>query len=192
MTAATRGASVRGRPADSDAARLELPTTGRTGTGAGRGSHPACGGRRVKMVNSTAVGGGVAEILYRIVPLMEELGVPACWEGLKGGEEFFVITKAFHNVLHGAPFEGRPEWYDLFLQVIEENRKNIALDDDFLVIHDPQPVALVRARGARITSGFGAATSICPDRTTKSGTSSTRSSRNMTRHCFPLPLSLKG
>ena len=104
------------------------------------------GGRRVKMVNSTAVGGGVAELLYRIVPLMEELGVPTCWEVLKGGDDFFVITKAFHNALHGAPFEGRPEWYDLFLQVIEENKKNIALDDDFIVIHDPQPAALVQAR----------------------------------------------
>lgn len=104
------------------------------------------GGRRVKMVNSTAVGGGVAELLNRIVPLIDELGVPIRWEVLKGGDAFFAVTKAFHNALHGAPFESRPEWFDVFLQVTEENKKSIELDDDFIVIHDPQPVALVEKR----------------------------------------------
>src|SRR3990170_7784382 len=104
------------------------------------------GGCRVKMVNSTAVGGGVAELLNRIVPLMNELGVPTRWEVLKGGEDFFVVTKGFHNALHGASVEVRPEWFDLFLRVNEENKKSIELDDDFMVIHDPQPAALVQAR----------------------------------------------
>ncbi|HWP84842.1 MAG TPA: glycosyl transferase family 1, partial [Terriglobia bacterium] len=106
----------------------------------------AHGGRNVTMVNSTATGGGVAEILNRLVPLMQELGVPIRWEVMKGGEDFFAITKAFHNGLHGLPFEVRQEWFDRFLQVTEQNRAAIALDDEYVVIHDPQPVALVQAR----------------------------------------------
>jgi len=104
------------------------------------------GRRRIKMINSTAVGGGVAELLSRVVPLIEEMGVPIRWEVLKGGENFFAVTKGFHNALHGAPFESRPEWFELFLRVTAENRKLIAADDDFIVIHDPQPVALVETR----------------------------------------------
>lgn len=104
------------------------------------------GGRRITMVNSTAIGGGVAEILNRLVPLINELSVPTRWEVMKGGEDFFAVTKAFHNALHGAPFEGRPEWFDLFLKVSEENRRQIPLEDDFIVIHDPQPATLVLAR----------------------------------------------
>ena len=103
-------------------------------------------GRKVTMVNSTATGGGVAEILSRMVPLMQELGLSVRWEVMKGGEDFYAITKAFHNALHGVAFEARPEWFDLFLQVTEQNRARLDLGDDFVVIHDPQPVALVQAR----------------------------------------------
>ena len=67
-------------------------------------------GRRVKMVNSTAVGGGVAEILNRLVPLMAEVGLATQWDVITGGEKFFHVTKAFHNALHGAPFEVAPDW----------------------------------------------------------------------------------
>jgi trehalose synthase len=105
-------------------------------------------GRRVKMVNSTAVGGGVAEILNRLVPLLDELGVPVRWEVMRGGEDFFAVTKAFHNALHGASYEGRPEWFDTFLATNEENRRRMEFDEDFVVIHDPQPIGLVRAREA--------------------------------------------
>jgi trehalose synthase len=101
------------------------------------------------MVNSTSVGGGVAEILNRIVPLLEELGVLIRWEVLKGGNEFFGVTKAFHNALHGEPFEERPGWFELFLATNEENRRLMGFDEDFIVIHDPQPVALVQAREGR-------------------------------------------
>jgi trehalose synthase len=103
-------------------------------------------GRRVKMVNSTAVGGGVAEILNRLVPLLDELGISTRWEVLKGGEQFFAITKAFHNALHGAPYEGHAEWFDLFLATNRENLRRLQFDEDFVVIHDPQPVVLVEAR----------------------------------------------
>lgn len=103
-------------------------------------------GKRVKMVNSTAVGGGVAEILNRLVPLMQEVGVVARWEVITGGEEFFQVTKAFHNALHGAPFEGRPEWFAAFMATSEENRQRMDFSEDFIVIHDPQPIALVTER----------------------------------------------
>lgn len=103
-------------------------------------------GRRVKMVNSTAVGGGVAEILNRLVPLLDELGVATRWEVIKGGEQFFAVTKGFHNALHGAPYEGHPDWFDLFLATNKENRQHMQFDEDYVVIHDPQPIALVEAR----------------------------------------------
>lgn len=103
-------------------------------------------GRTLKMVNSTAVGGGVAEILSRLVPLLEEVGLRTQWETIKGGEDFFAITKSFHNALHGAKYDGRPEWFERFLAVNEENRLRMQLDQDFIVIHDPQPAGLVAGR----------------------------------------------
>ena len=106
-------------------------------------------GRTVKMVNSTAVGGGVAEILNRLLPLFQDLGVVAHWDVMKGGEDFFHVTKAFHNALHGEEFEEHPEWFEIFLRVTEENRRWIDFNEDFVVIHDPQPVGLVPAREGR-------------------------------------------
>lgn len=106
-------------------------------------------GCRLKMVNSTAVGGGVAEILSQLVPLLEDIGVPTRWEVIRGGEEFFAITKAFHNALHGSPYDGDPKWFDTFLAVNEENRRGMEFDEDFIVIHDPQPVALIQAKEGR-------------------------------------------
>ncbi len=103
-------------------------------------------GRTVQMVNSTALGGGVAEILNRLLPLMRELGLNARWDILRGNPRFFEVTKSFHNALHGAPYESRPEDFDEFLSVSEKNRKDMEFDCEFTVIHDPQPIALVEAR----------------------------------------------
>lgn len=105
-------------------------------------------GRRVKMVNSTSVGGGVAEILNRLVPLLDELGVPTRWDVITGGSQFFAVTKAFHNALHGGPYEGHADWFDIFLATNEENRRRMQFDEDLIVIHDPQPIALVEARNS--------------------------------------------
>ncbi len=106
-------------------------------------------GRTVLMVNSTAIGGGVAEILNRLLPLMRELGLEARWDVISGGEDFFRVTKDFHNALHGAPYTGRSEDFDLFLATNESNRQRLQFDCEFTVIHDPQPVALVDARAGR-------------------------------------------
>lgn len=100
-------------------------------------------GRSVKMVNSTKVGGGVAEILNRLVPLFEDVEVSTQWDVITGDDEFFAITKAFHNALHGAPYDGHARWFDHFLCVNEENARRMKFDEEFVVIHDPQPIALV-------------------------------------------------
>jgi len=62
----------------------------------------------VQMVNSAAVGGGVAEMLNRIVPMGQELGLQIRWDVITGDNDFFEVTKAFHNALHGGPYEARP------------------------------------------------------------------------------------
>lgn len=103
-------------------------------------------GRSVKMVNSTAVGGGVAEILNRVIPLFNEVGLAMQWDVITGGEAFFSVTKAFHNALHGMAYEDRPEWKEIFLATNEENRKRMNFGDSFVVIHDPQPLPLIAAR----------------------------------------------
>jgi trehalose synthase len=103
-------------------------------------------GRSIEMINSTAVGGGVAEILNRLVPLAEELDLGIRWEVMKGAEEFFDVTKSFHNALHGAPYHPKAKDFEIFLSYNERNRASLPLDAEFVVIHDPQPAALIDAR----------------------------------------------
>ena len=105
-------------------------------------------GRTVQMVNSTAMGGGVAEILNRLIPLMKELEVNPRWDVITGGSDFFEVTKAFHNALHGGPYEGHKENFDIFLATNEANRRRLQFDCEFTVIHDPQPVALIAERNS--------------------------------------------
>lgn len=106
-------------------------------------------GRSVQMVNSTAVGGGVAEILNRMVPLMQELGISVRWDVITGGEEFFAVTKAFHNALHGESYRLSDDSFATFLANTEQNRSRLSFDCDFTMIHDPQPAALIDARPNR-------------------------------------------
>jgi trehalose synthase len=103
-------------------------------------------GKRVKMVNSTAVGGGVAEMLNRLVPLLDELEVKTGWEVITGGNDFFEVTKAFHNALHGEAFTLTQQARDVFLQHNELNRSRMRFDEDFVVIHDPQPAGLIASK----------------------------------------------
>ena len=105
-------------------------------------------GRSIQMVNSTSVGGGVAEMLNRIVPLIEELHLPIRWDVITGGDDFFAVTKAFHNALHGGAYDLPEESFQTFLAYSEQNRKRLQFDADFAVIHDPQPVTLVESRAA--------------------------------------------
>lgn len=103
-------------------------------------------GTSVKMVNSTSVGGGVAEILNRLVPLLQELEIPVRWDVITGGNDFFEVTKAFHNALHGGRYEARTEDFELLLAVNELNRARMDFSEEIFVIHDPQPLALIRQR----------------------------------------------
>ena len=103
-------------------------------------------GRTIQMVNSTAMGGGVAEMLNRVVPLFQELGLQPRWDVITGGQNFFEVTKAFHNALHGGSYQARKEDFDLFLATNELNRQRLQFDCEFTVINDPQPLALVEAR----------------------------------------------
>jgi trehalose synthase len=104
-------------------------------------------GARVVHVNSTRIGGGVAEILTILVPLMQELGIDAQWEVITGESEFFECTKGMHNTLQG----NRIPLGENLLRVYEEtNVRNAEIlrpvleDADFVFIHDPQPAALLR------------------------------------------------
>jgi trehalose synthase len=106
-------------------------------------------GRSVEMVNSTAVGGGVAEMLNRLVPLAEELGLNIRWEVMTGGDDFFEVTKAFHNALHGEPYHPEPAHFDIFRAYNEQNFKRIPLDAEFIIIHDPQPAGFIQARSQK-------------------------------------------
>ena len=103
-------------------------------------------GKIVDMVNSTAVGGGVAEILNRLIPLARELGLDARWHVMEGGPEFYDITKAFHNALHGNTYTVRPRDFEIFLDYNRRNRERMPLDGRFVVIHDPQPAAFIDTR----------------------------------------------
>jgi trehalose synthase len=103
-------------------------------------------GKTIKMVNSTSLGGGVAEMLNRIVPLLSELEVTTHWDVITGGNDFFEITKAFHNALHGAPYELTQSAKDIFLMYNEQNRERMQFEEEMVVIHDPQPVGLIRSR----------------------------------------------
>ena len=102
-------------------------------------------GRVIQNINSTAVGGGVAEILSRMIPLLGQLGVKAKWDVIKGDEKFFAVTKKIHNGLHGVPVKINNEEYDYFLEVNRQNAREIAFGD-IVFVHDPQPIALIEKR----------------------------------------------
>jgi trehalose synthase len=106
-------------------------------------------GRTVQMVNSTAIGGGVAEILTRLVPILQELGLAIRWDVITGGNDFFEITKAFHNALHGGSYNMPAQSFEIFLAYNERNLARLQMEGELTVIHDPQPVALVKARRDR-------------------------------------------
>ncbi|MFQ5652391.1 MAG: glycosyltransferase [bacterium] len=103
-------------------------------------------GMRVVHVNATRVGGGVAEILHKMVPLMQELGLQASWEIIEGNAEFYQCTKSFHNALQG----DRIEVSEKLLRTYEQTNAQTAekLDEqlrsaDIVIVHDPQPAALI-------------------------------------------------
>jgi len=104
-------------------------------------------GKTILNVNSTAVGGGVSEILTRMLPLLKDLGVDARWDVIKGNERFFAVTKNMHNALHGMNVDVKVGDLEFFVDVNRRNAAEIDLAADILFIHDPQPIALVERKG---------------------------------------------
>lgn len=103
-------------------------------------------GHRLVMVNSTATGGGVAEILRRLVPLLEDAGVPTRWEVMSGDARFHAITKRIHNALHGAPASLDASDWEHWLDTNRRAADTLELDGDLVLVHDPQPAALAWLR----------------------------------------------
>lgn len=105
------------------------------------------GNLRVVHVNSTREGGGVAEILEWMTPLMRDIGLDASWEVIQGPARFYRVTKAMHNGLQGRPVEISPRDWKVYLEVNEQNARRLrhTLEEaDVVVIHDPQPAPLVQ------------------------------------------------
>ncbi|HJZ63520.1 MAG TPA: glycosyltransferase [Candidatus Acidoferrum sp.] len=103
-------------------------------------------GKQVQMVNSTKVGGGVAEILNRLIPLAEELEIDIHWDVMAGGADFFEVTKSFHNALHGGTYASNAEDFAIFREYNRRNFELVRHDAEFTIIHDPQPSGLIEAR----------------------------------------------
>ena len=109
-------------------------------------------GASVVHVNSTAVGGGVAEILSRLVPLSRELGLDASWEQIEGNDDFFAVTKSFHNALQGNAVDVPRRLLSAYQEVNRENASRLRARlerADFVFIHDPQPAALLKSCAER-------------------------------------------
>jgi trehalose synthase len=105
-------------------------------------------GARILHVNATPYGGGVSELLRSSIPLLRDLGLKADWQVLGGSPEFFRATKALHNALQGAPQSLTEGERAAYLQCTRENAPKLDHGYDFVVIHDPQPAALLSIHGA--------------------------------------------
>jgi trehalose synthase len=103
-------------------------------------------GKVVKNINSTAVGGGVAEILSQMVPLLKEMRIDARWDVIRGGDPFYNVTKKMHNALHVAPVSFTEEDEKIYWAAQETNLQTMDLDADIVYIHDPQPAGLIRKK----------------------------------------------
>ncbi len=109
-------------------------------------------GKKFVHVNSTRVGGGVAEILMKMVPLMNELGIETSWEVITGKDKFYQCTKSMHNALQGDPIDILDDLYRAYDETNAENAEQlrpILEEADYVIIHDPQPAPLLK---------------LCPDR----------------------------
>ncbi|MGR8940363.1 MAG: glycosyltransferase [Gammaproteobacteria bacterium] len=104
-------------------------------------------GKTVVHVNSTRVGGGVAEILDKLVPLTRELGIDTRWEVISGDSDFYQCTKSMHNAIQGNRIAISETLLNHFQAVNEQNAnqlRSILEEADFVFVHDPQPVALLK------------------------------------------------
>jgi trehalose synthase len=101
-------------------------------------------GKHILHINSTYQGGGVAEILNSLVPLMNDIGIDAGWRTLHGNPDFFTITKKFHNALQGDSLNLTATKKRLYVQANEAFSTYTHIDHDCVIIHDPQPLPLIK------------------------------------------------
>jgi trehalose synthase len=101
-------------------------------------------GTSVTHVNSTSFGGGVAEILHSMIPLMRDVGLDTHWEVMRGDLPFFNITKKIHNALQGANFMLTKEEEHTYLEYNRMNSELTILDTDIVMVHDNQPAAIIQ------------------------------------------------
>ena len=106
-------------------------------------------GKSAVHVNSTSFGGGVSEILRRLVPLMKDVGINAEWKVIKGDKEFFNVTKAFHNALQGKEILLTEEMKEVYLRYNKLNANLLDLGYEYVVMHDPQPLAIINYHDER-------------------------------------------
>lgn len=102
--------------------------------------------RRLLHINSTRSGGGVAEILQRMVPILGSIGVDVRWEVIEGDQTFFEITKKIHNTLQGSPEKIDKRMWDYYIESVRRNADKIDMDADLVMVHDPQPAPLIGRR----------------------------------------------
>lgn len=100
-------------------------------------------GKTFLHVNSTRSGGGVAEILQRMIPILQSIGIDARWEVIEGDQRFFDITKKMHNALQGNPEEITPEMWQYHHDINRRNAEKMELSANAVLIHDPQPAPLI-------------------------------------------------
>ena len=105
-------------------------------------------GARMLHINSTAYGGGVAELLRSHIPLLRSLGIDADWMIIRGDDQFFGITKGFHNALQGGTYRLGNRAKEMYLANNSRNARYLNGDYDYIVVHDPQPAALRVMHGA--------------------------------------------
>jgi trehalose synthase len=101
------------------------------------------GPRRFVSINSTRSGGGVAEILHRTVPLLNQLGIETRWEVIEGDQTFFEVTKAMHNALQGRKVILTKAMLNHYQEVNRQNARNFTWEADYVTVHDPQPAYLI-------------------------------------------------
>lgn len=100
-------------------------------------------GSRVLNINATSFGGGVAEILTTLVPLMRDLGIQAEWQVIQGSDEFFNVTKASHNGLQGMDLPLTDDMKNIWLHYNQLNTEKLEGEYDFIIVHDPQPAGML-------------------------------------------------
>ncbi|MFH1995577.1 MAG: glycosyltransferase [Candidatus Omnitrophota bacterium] len=95
-------------------------------------------------INSTFLGGGVAEILSRLVPLANDVGTDMDWRVIHGNPAFFDVTKSFHNALQGGDIDLTEKTKNTYLRVNKEFSRFAHLEShECVIVHDPQPLPLI-------------------------------------------------